>query len=240
MDKFDFSLIVPCFNEERILEDSVRLLVNALSTTTLKYEVIFIDDKSSDNTVKLIKEILKEYTDWRIIEHSKNRGRGYSVSEGIKIANAPIVGFIDIDLSTSPWYLPRLIYEVQNGSDIATAARFYKVNPRTIFRWVLSKGYGFLMRLVLSCNLQDTETGCKVFNKKRIMPILDEIKEMHWFWDTEIMIYSYVRGYKIVEVPTLFIRERSFTTVRIFRDTIDYFMNIFKFRKRIAKIRRIR
>lgn len=238
MQKLDFSLIMPCYNQEKFLNGSINKILDIFAMATLKYEIIFIDNKSTDNTVSIIKDILKKHPDWQLIQHEVNKGRGASVSEGIKASKAPIIGYIDIDLSTSPWYLLRLIYEVNNGADIATASRVYKLRPRVIFRWILSKGYNLLMRLVLNCCLQDTETGCKVFNRNRMLPILDKISEMHWFWDTEIMVYSFITGYKIVEVPSIFIREGLSTTVRIFRDTKDYFLNLIRFRQQLRKIRR--
>jgi hypothetical protein len=95
------------------------------------------------------------------------------------------------------------------------------------------------MRLVLDCDLQDTETGCKIFNRRRVLPILDDIKDIHWFWDTEVMARSLVAGLKIVEVPTIFVREGSFTTVHIVRDTWDYLVNLFKFRRELRAMRRL-
>ena len=238
MDNLDFSLIIACYNEERVLKKSVAKIIDIFGMTNIKYEIIFVDDKSTDNTVGIIKSILAEHPDWRFVDHKKNTGRGKAVTDGINVSRAPIVGFVDIDLSTSPWDLLRLVYEVKKGADIATAMRVYKLKPRTVFRWALSKGYNFLMKLFLKCDLQDTETGCKVFNKKRILSVLGTIEGSHWFWDTEIMVRSYISGYKIVEVPTIFIREGLFTTVRVLKDTRDYLINLIKFRRQLNKIRK--
>lgn len=234
----DFSLIIACYNEEGVIARSISSITDVFAAADLKCEVIFVDDRSEDRTVAIIKDILKDHPGWRLIEHQKNIGRGRAVSDGIKAAAAPIAGFIDIDLSTSPWYLPRLIYEIRKGADIATAMRVYKLKPRTVFRWVLSKGYNLLMRLMLGSTLQDTETGCKVFNRARILPILDKIEDVHWFWDTEVMVRSQIAGYKIIEIPTIFIREGLFTTVRILKDSRDYLVNLIKFRRKLGKIRR--
>lgn len=238
MAKPDFGLILACYNEERVLRQSVAGITVVFDNLNMSYEIVFVDDKSSDNTVAIIRQLLEEHPGWKLVEHANNKGRGASVSDGIRLSEASMVGFVDIDLSTSPWYLSRLISEVQKGADIATAVRMYRLKPRTLFRWILSKGYRFLMRLVLNCDLQDTETGCKVFNKARILPILEKIEDMHWFWDTEVMARSYVSGYRIVEVPSVFIRDGSFTTVRVLKDTRDYLFNLIKFRHELQKMRR--
>jgi glycosyltransferase involved in cell wall biosynthesis len=234
----EFTLVIACYNEERLLRDSVARIAAVLDSMRAGYEIVFVDDSSRDSTVSIIRDILERHPAWTLIAHPKNQGRGSAVADGIRAARAPIVGYIDIDLSTSPWYLPRLIAEVRDGADIATAMRVYKLRPRTLFRWVLSKGYRFIMRLALGCDLQDTETGCKVFNRERVLPVLDRIREMHWFWDTEIMARSYVAGYRIAEIPTIFIREGSFTTVHVVRDTLDYLGNLVKFRAELRAMRR--
>ena len=240
MERIDFSLIIACYNEERVLEKNVNRIRQSFEGTCINYEIIFVDDKSSDNTVDIARNIIRKHPGWHLIEHPKNMGRGRSVSDGIRLAKADIAGFTDIDLSTSPWYLPRLICEIESGADIATAFRVYKLRPRTFFRCFLSKGYNMVMRMMLGVSLKDTETGCKVFNRKRIMSILDDIKAEHWFWDTEVMVRSHLFGFKIVEVPTIFIREGLFTTVKIFKDTRRYIVNLIRFRKEIMRIRKKR
>ena len=238
MSILNFSLIIGCYNEERVLRESIKQIIDVFEIANIEYEIIFVDDKSTDNTVGIIREILKGHADWQLIEHSKNVGRGKTVADGIKVSRFPIVGFIDLDLSTSPWYLPRLIYEAKNGADIATALRVYKLRPRTLFRWILSKGYNFLMRHLLECDLNDTETGCKVFNKAKMLPLLDVIRNPHWFWDTEIMLRSRLAGHRIKEVPSVFIREGLSTTVRVFKDTKDYMVNLIRFRRELNDIKK--
>jgi len=237
MDRYDFSLIVPCYNEENVLNGSIDAIQNVFSRSNLTYEVIFVDDKSTDNTVDIIKKIMQKHPQYRFIAHVENMGRCVAVTDGIRASHAPIVGFIDIDLSTSPWYLLRLIEEVRAGADIATAMRVYKLKPQTLFRWVLSKGYNIIMRLFLGCSLEDTETGYKVFNRARITPILDQIKSNHWFWDTEVMVRSSIAGYSIREIPSVFIRNGFSTTVHIAKDTVDYLVNLVNFRKELRKAR---
>ena len=238
MNGLNFSLVIGCYNEERVLEKSVKKIIDVFEITDIKYEIIFVDDKSTDNTVGIIKEILKGHIDWQLIEHGKNLGRGKTVADGIRASRFPIVGFIDLDLSTSPGYLPRLIYEVKNGVDIATALSVYKLKPRTLFRWIFSKGYNFLVRHLLECDLSDTETGCKVFNRARMLPLLETVRNPHWFWDTEIMLRSRLAGHRIKEVPSVFIREGLSTTVRVFKDTKDYMVNLIRFRRELNNIRK--
>lgn len=233
----DLSLIIPCYNEEVILRNSVNRILEALNTARFSYEIILIDDYSVDGTVDVIKQLVEEHPDISIkpIFHKWNEGRGKTVSDGILNSGAEIVGFIDTDLSTSAAYIPALVLEIKKGADVATALRIYKLSWSNLHRWIISKGYRFLVKLLLRLDLNDTETGCKFFNREKITPILDEIHDHLWFWDTEIMVRAYLKGLKIVEVPSVFIRKGLYTRVKIIRDSFRYFVNLIKFKQELNK-----
>ena len=232
----DLTIIVPCLNEIKILEDSIKRIREVLDISKYKYEIIIIDDGSADGTKDLAKNLANKYDNIKFINHEKNKGRGITVDEGIRNAKGKVVGYIDVDLETPASYILSLVLEIEKGADIATAHRHYKFNLPYTHRWVLSKGYNFLVRLLLNVKLKDTETGCKFFNKKKILPVLDQIKKTGWFWDTEIMIRSLYAGLKIKEVPTVFLRKgETGTTVSVIKDSIDYFFNLLRFRKEMKK-----
>jgi glycosyltransferase involved in cell wall biosynthesis len=235
-NSLDLSLIIPCYNEEKILRIFFEEIINVLSNSIFNYELIFIDDCSTDKTREIIDDIIRNNTNnilMRKIFHTQNQGRGYAVTDGIKVSRGEIAGFIDTDLSTPPCYIPALVIEIKKGADIATALRFYKLSWTTIPRWIITKAYRFLVTLLLGLDLKDTETGCKFFNREKILPILEEIKDNYWFWDTEIMVRSYIKGMKIVEMPSIFIRRGLYSRVKIFRDSMRHFINLLKFRREL-------
>jgi glycosyltransferase involved in cell wall biosynthesis len=232
----DLSLVLPCYNEEVVIEDSVAQIVDALDNTRYSYEIIFVDDCSRDRTRELIDRVIERYPGKRMskIFHEENKGRGGTVSDGIRAAQGEVVGFIDIDLEVHARYVPSCVNAVRNGADIAVGRRVYKLNLRSIDRFVLSTGYVWLMRRLLGVDLSDTETGYKFFKRERVLPVLDEIDDQRWFWDTEVMVRSYYKDYKIVEIPCLFLRrfDRA-STVKPLADTVDYFRKLWRFRKTV-------
>jgi len=233
-EKLDFSLVIPCYNEMQVLRQSLRELTKVLDTSTLKYEIIFIDDGSTDGTRKLGPQLAERYPNVKWYNNEKNLGRGGAVTRGINLSNAEVVGFIDIDLETPAHHILPLVMKVKEGYDIVTGWRIYKLDKTPFHRWVLSKGYNFLIRNFLGVKLKDTETGCKFFNRERIIPMLALTQDKHWFWDTEIMVIPYLNNYKIYEMPTLFLRKPDInSTVKIANDTKKYFLNLIKFKKRI-------
>lgn len=241
-NKMEVSIVIPCYNEESILENNIKEIKEIMNRTIFEWEAILIDDKSKDRTVEIAKKIVSENKNFRFICHKENVGRGGTVSEGIKNAKGSIVGFIDIDLETSATYIIPLIIAIQRGADIATAEREYKFKLKDwsiLHRWVSHKVYKVIVKLMLKTRLKDTETGCKFFKRQSILPVLDEIKDKHWFWDTEVMVRSYYKGLKIKEMPTLFIRKKEVpSSLNFVEDTLNYVKNIFAFRREL-KIKKI-
>lgn len=235
MKKLDLSLVLTCYNEGSILEKSVSEIEDVLSITKLSYELIFVDDKSKDESRRIIASLVKGGKNRRFIFHKVNKGRGGAVVSGIKVARGEVVGFIDTDLEVSPVYIPYFVKKILTGeADGVTGYRIYREGVLSIHRSILSKGYSYLVGKMLNIQYVDTETGYKFFKKRKILPVLKKTKNKRWFWDTEIMTYSYYEGLKILEIPVLFLRRfDKKSSVNIFRDTFDYFINLSRFSKKI-------
>jgi len=236
----DLSLVIACYNEEYELEDSVRQIVEILESTRWSWELIFVDDCSRDRTRELIDRLLVTYADrnFRKLFHEHNAGRGRTVADGFRLARGRFIGYIDIDLEVHARYIPSMLLALEHGADVATAHRIYKVQPRLLNRFIASQGYAHLMRWLLGVKLQDTETGYKFFNRERILPLLDQVDNERWFWDTEIMVRAVVAGLTIREIPCLFIRRYDKqSTVNVIADSIDYFKNLWRFRQVVRQLR---
>jgi glycosyltransferase involved in cell wall biosynthesis len=232
----DLSLVLACYNEELVIEDSVAEIIEVLDNTRYSYELIFVDDCSKDRTRELIDRLIERYPDKRMsrIFHTENKGRGGTVSDGIRAAQGDVAGFIDVDLEVHARYVPSCVNAVQNGADIAVGRRVYKLNLRSLDRYVLSAGYVWLVRRMLGVGLNDTETGYKFFKRERILPVLEEIDDQRWFWDTEVMVRSYYKNYRIAEIPCLFLRRfDKASTVKPLSDTVEYFRQLWRFRKTV-------
>jgi glycosyltransferase AglD len=236
----DLSLVIACYNEEYELADSVRQVVEILDSARWSWEIIFVDDVSRDRTRALIDQLIAQYPDknFRKLFHDHNAGRGRTVTDGFHMAYGRFMGYIDIDLEVHARYIPSMLLALEHGADVATAHRIYKVQPRLLNRFIASQGYAHLMRWLLGVYLKDTETGYKFFNRERVLPLLDQVENERWFWDTEIMVRAALTGLTIREIPCLFIRRYDKqSTVNVIADSIDYFKNLWRFRKTVRQIR---
>lgn len=236
MENLDLSVIIPCYNEGTILKKNLDEVSDFLDRIRYKWELILIDDKSKDATPEIIKRFADNKRNVKVILHKENIGRGGTVSEGIRIAKGNIVGFIDIDLEVPICSILPLIQSIDRGMDIALAKRIYAIKKVSFLRYLSSIGYICLRNKLIKTHLVDTETGCKFFNRKRILPILSKTTNKGWFWDSEITIIPYFSGYKIIEIPSLYMKNKDKkSTVRLIPDTFDYLINLFRLRKRIKK-----
>ena len=237
----DLSIVIACYNEAGHLAQSVAELVAILDCTRWSYELVFVEDCSTDDTRTVLERVAQQYSDRsvQVIYHERNMGRGRTVTDGIHAARGVVVGFLDIDLEVHARYIPSCVVAIEQGADIATARREYKLNVWLFYRHVLSRGYVGLIQSWLGTSLHDTESGYKFFRRDRIMPVLSETKDPGWFWDTEIMLRAEAAGLAVVELPALFIRRYDKkSTVRVVHDSLDYLVKIWRFRSVIRDLRR--
>ena len=200
------------------------------------YEVIFVDDVSRDRTRALLDELVRRHKDLtlRVVLHDANQGRGATVTDGFRLARGTYTGYLDVDLETHPRYIPALLQALEAGADVATVRRVYLVELHSLDRFVLSRGYAWLVRRLLRTRVMDTETGFKFFRREPLLRLLHEVQDRHWFWDTEVMVLAERRGLGIVEVPGAFVRRADKTsTLHPLRDTLVYFRQLWRFRKRL-------
>lgn len=237
MSKPHLSLILTLYNEGPTLEQNLKTTYKLLHRVKGAWEVILVEDKSTDDTMARIQQLLPYLKNTKLIVHKENQGRGKAVSDGIKTARGTYCGFLDVDLEVSSDYIPLFINELEKGYDMVIGNRFYEKNLSAFARVLTSKGYKLIVRSFLNLPIDDTEAGCKFFRREKILPILSNITEKGWFWDTEICARAYWAGLKISQIPVLFVRRvDKKSTVRLIPDTWDYMIKIYRFRSQIPSI----
>jgi glycosyltransferase involved in cell wall biosynthesis len=233
--RIDLTLVLPCFNEWAVLAESLPQILNVLLLSKLSFQIIFVDDGSTDATPKLIKQLVKKNKKFQAIYHKENLGRGKSVLDGIKKARGLVVGYIDLDLEVSPVYIPLLAKKVLDREcDIAVGRRIGQVSFKSITYTFLAYFRKTMIDMVLKTGGIDVESGCKFFYRKKVAKILKKTRHQHWFWDTEVLIYAKKLGYKIIELPVLFQkRYDKKSAFRTWGDTIDTTRNLMILWRRI-------
>lgn len=233
------SVVLACYDEEPVLAGSFAEIREVLDGLGRSYEVIFVDDRSRDRTREIIASIAASHADAgvKILLHDANQGRGAAVADGFRVARGEIAGYLDVDLEVHARYIPSLVRALEGGADVATVRRVYAFQLRSLDRYLMSRGYSCLVRRLLGVSLLDTETGFKFFRREKLRPVLEEIREPGWFWDTEFMVRAARRGLRIEEIPGAYVRRHDKkSTLRPLRDSATYLMKLLAFRKTLRRV----
>ncbi len=130
---------------------------------------------------------------------------------------------MDVDLATDLRYLKPLCDAIRTeGYDFVTGSRMLPESKveRSFSRQISSKSYNFLVRVMLGSKLRDHQCGFKAFKRESVLPLLDEVKAKHWFWDTEIFVRASRKGYRIKEIPVEWKSGRK-TKVNLLKDSFN-------------------
>ena len=230
----DISVVVACYNEEPHLAASFAEIVATMQETRRPFEIVFVDDCSRDGTRDVIRSLVEGHPEvpTQAIFHETNKGRGGSVTDGFRAARGAITGYLDVDLEVHSRYIPSLVRAIEDGADVAVVRRIYAFQLRSLDRYFMSRGYSWLVRKLLAVDFNDTESGYKFFRRDALLPVLDEIEDAGWFWDTEFMVRAARHGLRIAEVPGAYLRRYDkASTVKGIRDSVQYFGKLVKFRR---------
>ncbi len=165
----------------------------------------------------------RENSDIHLLSSRQRLGRGKALNLAIKSCLGDVVCYIDADLATDMTYLPDIINAVaKEGYDIAIGSRMMAASKakRNTKRLLASTVYNRMVRHLLGSKVLDHQCGFKAFKRDKITCLLDDIKDNHWFWDTELLVRGQRRGYRIKEIPVEW-KESASTKVNIVKDAND-------------------
>ena len=203
-------VVLPVYNEERVLERSVRALHRFL-TDNLAHEwrIVIADNGSTDQTFTIAKRLAAELPSV-IASHVPEAGRGRALTHAWLDSNADVQAYMDIDLSTDLEALPRLISAVcDQGYDVAAGSRLgpQSETTRSLKREVLSRGYVLLIELLFGGHLRDTQCGFKAIRREAAQQLLPLTQDTGWFWDTELLLLAYKGGWRLTFLPVRWVED---------------------------------
>ncbi|HWQ66510.1 MAG TPA: dolichyl-phosphate beta-glucosyltransferase [Methanospirillum sp.] len=209
------TLVIPVYNDLPALKKAIPATIQLMESKYPEFELIIAEDASTDGSTEYAALAARE--DPRIIHlhRDKRGGRGSALTESVRKANGEIFCYFDVDLATDMNHLIELIEAIDQEYEIAIGSRLMKDSEitRSLNREIKSRGYNLLVQTLLGSRVNDHQCGFKAFNRRKLIDILDEVTDTHWFWDTEVLVRAQRRGYRIAEIPVLW-REGAGTTVR--------------------------
>jgi len=232
------SVILPAFNEEKIITKNATVVNDFLSKEYDDYELIIVDDGSTDKTLELSNRLVEENENIKVVTYPFNRGKGAAVKAGVAEASGDCILFTDSDLAYNPKYLKELV-EKLNDADMAIGSRYVldgkKVNRAKykIKRGIVSKCFIGYTNFILKTNQSDIQAGIKGFKKEVAKDIFNKLTIFGFGFDVEVLALAKVMKAKTVEIPVEVTETRKSSKVRIFRDSIKMFFNVIGVRFRV-------
>lgn len=198
-----YSVFIPCYNEEQVLKENIKEVLKKLKSLNKSFELVLVDDGSTDNTPRLCDE-LAEQKRVRCI-HYKDPSRRENLIKSFSKAKGEVIAFMDADLSTDLESLPELLD--LEGHDLAVGSRYLPESEleRKKDRLVISYLFNWLMNFFFRSKVTDHYIGFKAFKKEVIMELLEltgvGVEARKMFWDAEMLAWAQKKGCSIKEVP---------------------------------------
>jgi len=226
----ELSVVIPAYNEEKRIEPTLKKVINYLDRHFDKYEIIVVDDCSTDDTNKIISRY--EHDHVRVLRNETNKGKGYSVNCGILNAKYSLVLFSDSDLATPIEELGKFM-EYIDDYDIIIASRNLKESrikvKQPAHRQLIGKSFPLFVNLIALRGFKDTQCGFKLF-KTAIARRIASLQTLERFsFDVEILFIAKKLGYKIKEAPVSWI-DKEGSKVNPIKDSIKMLIDLFRIR----------
>lgn len=198
------SVIIPALNEEKRLPETLKKVRDYLITKKYSYEVIIVNDGSTDQTKEVVSDLITEWSNFQLISYKKNRGKGYAVKTGMLEAQGSWRLLMDADNSTDISEIEKFLKHTSN-LEVIIGSRYLddaSIKIKQPFeRRIVSRFGNWLTKLTTGLDIVDTQCGFKLFSAQATQDIFSKQTINRWAFDIELLAIAKVRGYKIKEVP---------------------------------------
>lgn len=198
------SLVVPSYNEAERLPPSLARMREHLDSSGEEYEVIVVDDGSSDGTAASAERAADTWPQLRVLRLERNQGKGAATRAGMLAARGEHRAFSDADLSTPLEELSRLRFHLEGDCQVAIASRAGDAQievHQALRRELMGKTYNRLLQLLVLPGIHDSQCGFKVFTAAAAEACFGPLKTRRFGFDAEVLLRARRHGWRIAEVP---------------------------------------
>ena len=200
-----YSFIIPAYNESERLIGSLPKVLDYVHQQRLTAEVVVVNDGSSDDTGAIVSRFAATNPEVRLLENPGNRGKGYSVRNGMLHAKGDVRLFTDADLSSPIDEAGKLFAAIEKGADIAIGSRWLQAEMQTErqpwHRQLYGRMFNLGLRIVLGVGYRDTQCGFKAFTRAAAHTVFQRQRIERWGFDPELLFLADKLKLRTVEVP---------------------------------------
>jgi dolichyl-phosphate beta-glucosyltransferase len=228
-----YSIIIPAYNESARVGATLERVLAHVAERGWDAEIIAVDDGSRDNTVEIIRAYAEKNPRLRLLQNPGNRGKGYSVRNGMLHARGELLLFSDADLSSPIEEADKLFGAIAGGADIAIGSRWLRRDLQTqrqpFYRQIFGRVFNLMLRITLGLGFKDTQCGFKAFTRESATKIFPLQKIERWGFDPELLYLANKLKFKVAEVPVEWAHSEG-TRINPLRDGTRMFLEMLKIR----------
>ncbi len=233
----NLSIIIPAFNEELLIESTVESISEFLEKNFDVSEIIIVNDGSTDNTKSIIENLIAKNNgkiNLKLVNSKRNRGKGYSIKQGMIQSTGEVRIFMDADLPFSLVVIKKIFKRIMNGSDIVIGDRnnpqseLVNVHP---VRKLAGYVYSVFVRLVVSGGITDTQCGLKGFSDEAARFIFSRTTIDGFGFDVEVLRIGQKKPFSISKLPVRMVNNRLDSRVHLIKDSLLMLWNLVVIKK---------
>jgi dolichyl-phosphate beta-glucosyltransferase len=228
-----YSIIIPAYNESARVGATLDKVLAYVTKRGWDAEIIAVDDGSRDHTADIVRSREEKNPRLRLLQNPGNRGKGYSVRNGMLHAQGETLLFSDADLSAPIEEAEKLFAAIANGADVAIGSRWLRSDLQTerqpLYRQLFGRIFNLALRITLGLNIRDTQCGFKAFTRRAAKTIFPMQTVERWGFDPELLYLAREFGFKVVEVPVEWAHSEG-TRISALRDGPQMFLEMLKIR----------
>ncbi|NQT46855.1 MAG: glycosyltransferase family 2 protein, partial [Candidatus Omnitrophica bacterium] len=194
----DYSIVVPLFNEKESIEELHSEIKGVLDGMNKTYEIIFVDDGSSDGSIAALQELAKKDPHLKVIRLRKKYGKSSALCAGFEYAAGNIVITMDADLQDDPSEIPMLVKKMEENYDLVSGWRYGR--KAGLFRIIASRTFNFVLASLSRLKLHDFNCPFKAY-KKEVIKGVQPLFSNHFNLTVELPLKAIIRGYSYATVP---------------------------------------
>ena len=229
----DLSIVIPAYNEESRVGPTIRDIVGYCRTSKRAFEVLLVDDGSSDGTTSVGRVLSEEFPELRVIRLAANHGKGYAVRTGVVNAVGRLVLFADADGATPIDEIERLESALLSGADVAVGSRALRATgvqvQAKLYRHLIGRIFHLLVEWLADGGVKDTQCGFKLFRSTVAQDLFSRMRMNGFSFDVEVLVMARRRGYRIAEIPVNWTHQPG-SKVRLTLDSLQMAADLFRIR----------
>jgi dolichyl-phosphate beta-glucosyltransferase len=228
----DLSVIIPAYNEAERITPTLRRITEYLRGSSFSSEILVVLDGPTDNTLDVLREASGKVPNLRILDRQRNRGKGYTVREGMLKASGRLRLFCDADNSTDIAHFDKMLPLFKDGYDIVIASRHPKdaagaqqAIPQARYKRIVGQFGNIIIQSVALPGIWDTQCGFKAFRAEVAERIFSQTTIVGWAFDIEVLALARAFHYKIGIIPAYWVNDarshvRWFDYLKVLRDAV--------------------